>query len=88
MYFNNSVSTEEIRPPRLVIFPDPSQGMLSMETTAHGPFSITDLNGRELITGRVNGPRTQIDVSSLPSGIYFIRLTSNTAIVTGKFVRL
>jgi hypothetical protein len=49
--------------------------------------SIVKIEGQQVITSLIISAKTQIDVSTLPSGLYFVRLFSNTEVYTGKFVK-
>ena len=35
---------------------------------------MTDLGGREALTSSLNGPRTTLDLSALPAGVYVLQL--------------
>ena len=53
-----------------------------------GKAPVMKFNGQQLITQQIIQPKTQIDISSLPEGIYFVRLTSDKNISMGKFIVL
>ena len=70
--------------------PNPAAEKITIEIPgirARGQLSISNLNGQELITLQLIQPKTQIDISSLPDGVYFARLTSDKSVVTGKFIK-
>ena len=73
-----------------VVYPNPANNMLFVETR-HGTslpdptYRITNLMGQTLISGHVETRRAtslQIDISSLPAGMYFISIGGQTV----KFV--
>jgi hypothetical protein len=46
-----------------------------------------NLNGQELISRLITEPKTIIDISTLPSGIYFVRVTGEKTVEVGKFIK-
>jgi hypothetical protein len=76
---------------RLNIYPNPSSGAFTIETSeisGHDQLSILNSGGTNLFTCQITGPKTQIDVTNLPGGVYFVRLTNDKLVVTGKYVKL
>jgi photosystem II stability/assembly factor-like uncharacterized protein len=74
----------------LNIYPNPASNTITIETSAiptQSHLSISNLNGRELITRQITQPKTKIDVSALPSGVYFVRLTGERTVEVGKFIK-
>ncbi len=59
------------------IYPNPNTGLLQVELEnfigAIG-YSIVDLNGRELVSGELTQPTSVIDIETLQSGVYLIRV--------------
>ncbi len=72
-------------------FPNPVQDLLTIET---GKFSqlqvkVTSLNGEVLISTSLNGENSsQMDLSSLQKGIYFITFSSGETMTIRKIVKL
>jgi hypothetical protein len=69
------------------VYPNPTNGVLFVETRliASLPdqtYHITNLMGQTLLTGQITAENQQINVSSLPRGMYFITVGD----VTRKFV--
>jgi hypothetical protein len=54
---------------------------------AKGQLSIMNLNGKELIRQQVSAPRNVVNVNSLPSGVYFIKLQNEKTVQVGKFIK-
>jgi hypothetical protein len=76
--------------PRIFIYPNPATDKITIEaSSAHSQsqLSIMNLNGQELITRQITQPKTQLDISSLPSGVYFVRVTNDRTVTVGKFVK-
>lgn len=66
------------------IYPNPAKDILQIQTASDEPFSVTifDMLGAALI----NGNHT-IDISSLPNGIYFVKLHQGPLTYTRKFIK-
>ena len=67
------------------LYPNPASGSVSV-AGFEGQVTIVDLNGREVMTAQVGDTRTSIDISSLPAGAYFVRLTSDSATAVRKLI--
>ena len=67
----------------LLVYPNPTDGILFVETR-HGTslpdqtYRITNLMGQTLLTGQITAETQQIDVSTLPEGMYFITFAGET----------
>ena len=76
------------------VYPNPTNGVLTVHhselTTSnashfrihHSEFQIANLMGQIVLSGNINAENQQIDVSSLPQGMYFITVGE----ATRKFV--
>ena len=72
------------------VYPNPTNGILTIHhsslTTSnashfsihHSEFIITNLMGQTVLSGNINADNQQIDVSSLPQGMYFITFAGET----------
>ena len=71
-------AVDEIETQGFVVYPNPTDGLLHVETS-HGvslpvEYRITNIMGQTLLSGT----SPQIDVSTLPAGLYFITLGTQT----------
>ncbi len=72
----------------LSIFPNPATSSITVETPSPATgISILDLSGRELLQKSVLGTQFTVDITSLPSGLYLVKLTGCTSVEFGKFVK-
>jgi hypothetical protein len=71
----------------LQVYPNPSSDIITVETDSPGHFSILNFSGQEIMTLQVTGPKIQIDISNLPGGIYFVRVTDERTVEFGKFIK-
>ncbi|MBI3234853.1 MAG: T9SS type A sorting domain-containing protein, partial [Bacteroidetes bacterium] len=51
-------------------------------------LSIIDLNGKVLFSGSTKENGTQIDISSLPAGVYQIVMVNNNERIVKQLVRI
>jgi Secretion system C-terminal sorting domain/Receptor L domain len=75
---------------KLSIYPNPSSTEVIIETLAYPNncyLSMINVNGQELILQQITEPKTQIDISNLPSGVYFVRLTNDKTVKVGKIIK-
>ena len=63
----------------LMVYPNPADGVLFVRlpqcdspTSGESTYRITNLIGQTLLHGNINAENQQIDISALPSGMYFI----------------
>ena len=72
------------------IYPNPASDQIAIETSAtptNRTISISNLNGQQLITRQISEPKTVIDISTMPSGVYFIRVTNDRTVEVGKIMK-
>ena len=65
------------------VYPNPTNGVLFVETQnfaslQNQTYRITNLMGQTLLTGQITAETQQINVSSLPQGMYFITIAGET----------
>lgn len=72
--------TQEIESVR--VFPNPSQnGQITLSVNAHlqnSKFSLVNILGAEVLSGTCVREETKIDISTLPSGLYFLQLNGKS----------
>jgi photosystem II stability/assembly factor-like uncharacterized protein len=71
----------------LEIYPNPASTEITIESATKGSISILNLSGQQLITRQFTEPKTQLDISTLPSGVYFVRLTGERTVEVGKIIK-
>jgi hypothetical protein len=77
-------------PSPINIYPNPASTEITIEITASlapGCLIIYNLQGQELLSSRISGTITKIDISKLPSGVYFARLTGEKTVEVGKIIK-
>ena len=72
------------------IFPNPATDKITLEVTGEigeRNLVIVNLEGQQLLTRQITEPKTIIDISSLPSGIYFMRETNDKTVELEKILK-
>ena len=75
----------------LKIFPNPSSAQLTVEFQKEfkGEFQISDVNGKLMKQERINNQMAiETDISTLPTGDYYITVNGNSQIKTFKFSKI
>lgn len=68
------------------LFPNPADNYIRLNLTGSYDMTITDVLGRTLIKAKLADNQT-VDVSSLPMGIYSVRIDSNGIEKVSKFIK-
>lgn len=74
----------------LSLFPNPASDRITIATlpgAATGEVTVFNLAGQEYLHQDVTGTTPQIDISALPSGLYFAKLVRNQGVLVGKFMK-
>lgn len=77
---------------QIVLFPNPTRGALTLQNNSGQVLTegvITDMNGRIIQNIDLNNSnvQTQIQVDNLATGVYFVRITTETASVIKRIVK-
>ena len=69
------------------IYPNPASDFITIEIPTQSQISILNLNGQEVLEQTTTEPRTVVDISTLPNGLYFVRVRGEMIVGLGKFVK-
>jgi hypothetical protein len=73
------------------IYPNPTSTSITISTPTTNCkntfITIIDITGKQLISRQITEQQTVVDVSGLPQGIYFVRVTDESKVQVGKFVK-
>ena len=81
---------EITRPRDFLIYPNPTQGQLTIKTSPAAGSSLTsicDLGGRQLILVRMTASETVIDISTLPRGVYVVKVWNERGVFAEKLIK-
>ncbi len=68
------------------VYPNPTKGMLHINTENVLNFNITNVLGKIVVANKTINENTNLDISNLENGIYFVNLTDGSSKVTKKIV--
>ena len=90
--FINGITETTYADKSLNFCPNPASEKIIIETSGPindvtGSIFICGTDGRALIEQRVRGTRMEMDISSLPDGLYLVRLTNGERARFGKFIK-
>lgn len=71
-----------------LVYPNPAKNTLTVTLqVSSGVISIHNLMGKLMIQKEISKTNSQIDITELPNGIYFLTIKSNGQITTQKIVK-
>jgi hypothetical protein len=74
----------------LRVYPNPASDYIIIEAgriSDDGTISVMNGQGQESLTRKVDSFKTEIQLNTLPSGVYFVKLISDKGISVAKFVK-
>jgi len=71
----------------VAVYPNPTDGMVTIAATAGAQVRIIDMTGRTVMVGTMTSERMDIDLSAQPKGIYAITVLDGTDASRSKVVR-
>ena len=74
----------------LSIHPNPAFGRIIVEIPGPSPntrLTIINLRGEEMMSLVVSSPEDRVDISSLPPGVYIVKLVSTGSVAVSKLVK-
>jgi photosystem II stability/assembly factor-like uncharacterized protein len=84
------VNENRINSGLLKIFPNPASDKINIEMSDISQqtiLSIQNLDGQQMLNQAIINPITQIDITDLPYGVYFVRVTNDRTVGVGKFIK-
>lgn len=81
------IGIEENQLTNLNIYPNPTKGLVFINSKTETIISITvfDVLGKKVL--QLNGNIQQVDISNLQSGIYFLRITTDSGSLVQKIIK-
>lgn len=71
----------------LKLFPNPANNLINLYMPENAEIMIINMSGKMVFQQNVNIGLNNIDISNLPSGIYFVKMQSKTTNEILKFVK-
>ena len=88
VYVDWTTGTNELIENQLAIYPNPTEGKVSIESVGLRQVRIFNLTGQEVHHETASHDRVSIDLSAQPNGIYFIEAMTEQGCYTTKIVKL
>jgi hypothetical protein len=74
----------------LNVYPNPAKNKIEIETkviSERGILSVINFTGQEILSQVIQGFKTEVQISNLPPGVYFVKLKTDGGIYNGEFVK-
>ena len=84
--FAEGVGIDQVSLDEVSLFPNPATSTVTVRANGMEQVSIIDLNGRTVMTQRVNTETATFDLSTLAKGTYFVRIVGEQASAVRKLV--
>jgi uncharacterized repeat protein (TIGR01451 family) len=75
---------------KVSVYPNPASDVLTvvMDKVQYSSLAISNSVGQEVLQQAINNAKTNIDISKLPAGVYYVNLTGGSGSVVKKFVKM
>ncbi len=85
----SALSIEEINDLNfnLSVYPNPTQEILHVELNQKSNYSIIDMFGKVIKTGKVQEGQNELDLKNFQAGIYFLKLSNDSGSVIKKVMK-
>jgi hypothetical protein len=72
----------------VTLFPNPTNSTLTIRKNDMTFIRVENALGKEILSIKLNADESEIDVSTLEKGLYFVLVNTGTDVLTGKFIKL
>ena len=79
-----STGINHLKGSSIKVFPNPAEDYIYISAEDVSNFMVIGMDGRKYLEGK---GQTRINIQSLPSGIYFLRIVTNTRVCVERFVK-
>lgn len=76
----------EVEKNSIAIYPNPTNAVLNFRSEENGVSEVIDATGRVVLSNSVRKGQNTLDVSSIPSGVYTLRMLGN-GVSTAHFIK-
>lgn len=88
--FTSVLSTNEVLANSFSMTPNPAKNFVTINSTDNNTITaieVVDINGRTVLNAKPNAIESNIDLSTLSSGVYMVKINSEKGSVTKKLVK-
>ncbi len=83
---NEYVSIDELSKSGISIYPNPSSGIFTIETSDAYNVAVIDITGKIVNEFIVNNTNETIDLRNQPNGVYFVKFNNDKTVKTVKII--
>ncbi|MCP2026637.1 hypothetical protein L1276_001781 [Flavobacterium sp. HSC-32F16] len=85
---NGSLSTDDFVLPNFKYYPNPVQHVLNISNSSNiDDVEVISVSGKSILTKQINNTHSEIDLSNVSSGLYFLKVKSEGQTKTIKIVK-
>lgn len=87
---DRTLATADFFAANFAVYPNPASNVLNIDSKNNielNVLQLTDINGRIVKEVKASGISTQINISDLNAGVYFLKATAANGVGTTKFVK-
>ncbi|MFN4198886.1 MAG: T9SS type A sorting domain-containing protein, partial [Flavobacterium sp.] len=86
---NQTLSTNSLVADEFRIYPNPARGSFNISSPSYSgdlQLQLFDVQGRRVMERKITGTQNEINVNGIPTGVYMVRLSSDSGVITKKLV--
>lgn len=83
---NQTLSTSNFDKNTINVYPNPSKGFITIDTTTPVAVTITDLTGKTVFTAKEVTNQSSLNLTSLQSGVYLVKMSNAAGVQTKKII--
>lgn len=76
---------------QILVSPNPASNKINLNTpqefSNQSAFAIYNAQGKEVFRQNIKGEKTEINISKLPTGVYYLKTLYNSGVYTKKFIK-
>ena len=78
------------KPSNVAVYPNPANNEVTIQAdnSSYNTATFTNVVGQQLMTAELSPTQTKVNVSKLPSGMYYITLSGAAGVKVMKFEKL
>ncbi|MCL2414902.1 MAG: T9SS type A sorting domain-containing protein [Bacteroidales bacterium] len=84
---NDDISTQDPAMEVISFYPNPARDVLNIRANNIRKIEIINMMGTIVISTSGSGNSHTLDISGLTPGLYFIRVTTDTGVSIGRFIK-